>query len=145
MTKSAKRTYHCPHCHASLSELDGALVKLAGTLRAENFSVRTMFHLPSTLGTYGAIASGEIDLRPGARVEFACPDPRCGIDLTAPYNHDLAEITMIDEDRREFSVLFNKIFGKHMTFVLDVRQKKVVSALGEDAVAFERTVNFFGV
>lgn len=145
----SKKTFYCPRCHEKLSYLDGTMVKLNGTLTADTFSVRAQFYLPAELGRYGAIVSGDLMLKEGARVEFSCPNARCEANFTARYNHDLAEIGMRDERGREYVVVFHKVFGKHATFVVDLREHTLTERHGEDANAysgtFERPLNFFGV
>lgn len=143
-----KQTFYCPKCGAKLSFLDGTVVKLQGKLQAPDFSVQTQFFFPAKLGQYGAIVSGPVTLKEGARVEFFCPNPKCGVDFTAAYNPDLSEIRMVDERGGEFVVVFHKIYGKKATFVVDRAQNKLVQKYGEDADdladAFERPLNFFG-
>ena len=70
-------------------------------------------------------------------------------NFTAAYDHDLAEIQMLDGAGRELVVVFHKIYGRRATFVVDQRARKVVDQFGEDAAGyaamFDRPLNFFGV
>ena len=144
----AKKSFFCPHCGEQPSFLEGSIVKMEGLLEAPTFSVRTQFFFPAELGHYGAIVAGNVKIYEGAKVEFFCINPRCGANFTAAYNHDLAEIRMVDENGREYVVVFHKICGLHATFLVDRQARKVQATYGEDAATyagtFERPVNFFG-
>jgi predicted RNA-binding Zn-ribbon protein involved in translation (DUF1610 family) len=146
--EAATRTFFCPHCGEKLSFLDGTVIKLDGVLSCDTFSVRTQFYFAAELGQYGAIVAGNVEVREGAKVEFHCIRPRCGKNLTAPYNSDLAEIRMVDEGGGEYVVVFNKIHGRRATFVVDPERQSLVSRFGRDADSyadtFERPLNFFG-
>lgn len=143
-----KRTFYCPYCHEKLSFLDGTVIKMDGVLHAESFTVRTQFFFPAELGKYGIIVGGNVELREGTKVEFHCINPKCNKNFTAAYNHDLAEIRMVDGAGRDHVVVFNKVFGKKATFVLDLAEQTMVSSHGEHAVhyedTFDRPMNFFG-
>ena len=150
MTEAAvKSTYSCPYCGQKLSFLDGTIVKLVGRLRGENFSCKTMFYVPAGLGEYGAIVGEGVRVQDGARVQFECINGACKHDLTAAYDEDLAEVKMVREDGREFAVVFSKVYGRHSTFVVDVKEKTLVESFGEHASQyspdFDKPVNFFGV
>jgi hypothetical protein len=144
----AKRTFYCPHCGQKLSFLDGTMVKMEGLLECSSFTVRAQFFLPAELGRYGAIVAGDVEIRDGARVEFFCINPRCDANFTAGYNADLAEIRMVDEHGHEYVVVFNKVYGRRATFVVDWKERKLVDTYGEHAgryaATFERTLNYFG-
>ena len=144
----AKKSFFCPHCGEQLSFLEGSIVKMEGLLEAPTFSVRTQFFFPAELGTYGAIVAGNVKIHEGARVEFFCINPRCGASFTAAYNHDLAEIRMVDDDGRDYVVVFHKTYGRHATFLIDPAAQRVVGTFGEHADAyaatFDRPLNFLG-
>lgn len=148
MPEPDKKTYYCPYCSEKLSFLDGNIVKMDGVLECETFSTRTQFFFPSELGRYGAIIAGGVKVKEGAKVEFFCINPRCNTNFTATYNHELAEIRMQDSSGRSFVVVFNKIYGRRATFVVDPSDKSLVSSHGEHAESyaetFERPLNFFG-
>jgi hypothetical protein len=143
-----KKTFYCPQCGQKLSFLDGSVVKLEGTLEAPTFTVRTQFFIPAELGRYGAIVGGNVELREGARVEFFCINARCAANFTALYNPDLAEIRMVDEHGHDFVVVFNKVYGRRATFLVDRKARTVLGRYGEHAAAyaqtFERPLNYFG-
>ncbi len=143
-----KKTFYCPHCGQKLSFLDGTLLKLEGLLEAPTFSVRTVVIVPAEVGRYGAIVAGDVEIRDGARVEFGCSNARCGANFTAAYHPDLAEIRMVDESGQEFVVIFNKIYGRHSTFVINRQAARVVQTSGEHASSyaalFDRPLSYFG-
>ena len=123
-------------------------MKLDGRLSAPTFSVQTQFYFPAELGCYGAILPGGVEIEHGAIVEFFCPNGQCKMNLTAPYNHELAEIKMVDHQSHEFVVVFHKVYGRQATFVVDRDGKKLVESFGQHAAnysdTFERPLNFFG-
>jgi hypothetical protein len=143
-----KKTFYCPHCGQKLSFLDGTMVKMEGLLESPTFTVRTQFFIPAELGRYGAIVAGNVELREGARVEFFCINARCAQNFTALYNPELAEIRMVDETGRDYVVVFNKIFGRRATFLVDRKARQLLGSFGEHAAAyaqtFERPLNYFG-
>ncbi len=110
--------------------------------------MRTQFYFPAELGCYGAIVPGGVELEDGAIVEFLCPNGQCNANLTAAYNHELAEIKMVDEKSSEYVVVFHKVYGRQATFVVDRDAKKLVESFGQHAAnysdTFERPLNFFG-
>jgi hypothetical protein len=144
----SKKTYYCPHCGQKLSFLDGTVIKLEGMLEAPTFTVRTQFFIPAELGRYGAIVAGNVELQEGARVEFFCANARCAANFTALYSPELAEIRMVDENGRDYVVVFNKIYGRRATFLVDRKARQVVGRFGEHAASyaqtFERPLNYFG-
>lgn len=143
-----KLRFFCPHCDHKLSFLDGAIVKLVGRLHAETFSARTMIYIPATLGAYGAIVGDGVRLKDGAVVEFECINGACKADLTTPYDDKLSEIKLRDGNDREYVVIFNKIYGKRATFLVDYKKKSLLKSYGADADDFEpdfdKRLNFFG-
>ena len=144
-----KLKFFCPHCDQKLSFLEGSIIKLVGRLHAETFSARTMFYIPAKLGDYGAIVGEGVRLKEGARVEFECINGACKADLTTVYDKNLAELKMRDCDGREYVVIFNKIFGRQATFLVDYKKRTLLESFGEHASDFEpdfeKRLNFFGV
>ena len=149
MEPQGKLTFYCPFCGQKLSFLEGTLVKLVGRLHATTFSCQTMFYISAKLGQYGCIVGEGVRVYDGAKVEFECVNHACRKNFTSPFNDDLAEIRMKDEDGREFKVVFNKIFGKRSTFLLDMEEQKIVETYGSDSEEYSRDPenrrrNFFG-
>lgn len=145
---TGKMTFLCPYCGQKLSFLNGSIIKMTGRLHADNFSCKTMIYIPSGLGVYGAIVGEGVRIEEGAKVEFECINGACKQNFTTSYDDDLAEIKMVDESGKEFVVIFNKIYGKKSTFLVDLKEKKLIESFGEDAgdysSEFDKPINFFG-
>lgn len=143
-----KLTFYCPYCGQKLSFLEGTVIKMVGRLHAETFSCKTMFYFPAQLGQYGAIVGEGVNLRDGARVEFECINGACRKNFTATYDQNLAEIKMVDPAGNEYVVVFNKIFGRRSTFLIDFKTQKVLESYGDHAPEylreFDKPTNYFG-
>ena len=147
MKPQGKKKSYCPYCTAQLSFFNGEFTKLLGSLESEYFKVEGILYLPSALGKYGVILPEGMTIKEGARVEFLCPN--CRKNLTTSFNEDLAFMKVVDERQAEFIVIFNKIFGKHATYVIDYEKKSLSQKYGPDAEEipdheFEKDLNFFG-
>jgi len=142
------KKFYCPFCNEQLSFLEGTVVKLRGHLKSSKFDVYTNFYIPGKLGQYDAMVDDEITLKDGLKVDFMCINPKCGKRFTTHYDNDLAEIKMIDDDGHEYIVVFNRIYGKHSTFVIDYKKRGVESSFGEDQKVyihdFDKEGNYFG-
>lgn len=141
------KVFRCPHCGQRLSSEDGKDVILRGVLDATDFQVVVPFILSAELGNYQSHIQGEVTLKEGARPQFQCP--KCKQSLTAPWNADLAEIHLVDEDqKREDTVLFSRVYGTHATFVCDRAKHIVLSSFGADQASYmddvSKSPNFFG-
>ena len=145
---TGKSTYLCPYCSQKLSFLDGTIIKLVGRLHADTFSCKTMFYISARLGQYGAVVGEGLRLKEGAVVEFECINGACKKNFTAAYDDNLAEIKMVDQNGQEYAVIFNKIFGKQSTFLVDLKEKKLVKSFGEHVHQYHQDFdipkNFFG-
>ena len=143
-----KPTFFCPYCNQKLSFLDGTIIKLAGRLHAKHFSCKVMFYIPAALGEFGAIVGEGARIREGAKVEFECLNGACKQNFTTTYQKNMAEIKMIDEHGEEFVVVFNKIFGRRSTFLVELKGRSLIKAFGEHApeyqLEFNKPLNFFG-
>jgi hypothetical protein len=148
MSVESKRTFFCPYCQEKLSFIGGTIIKLEGVLRGDRFSVRAMFYFSAKLGDYGCEILGPVEVEEGARVEYHCINPECDRDLTASYSPELAELRMEDDSGRSYVVVFNKIYGRQATFLVDPDEKKLVEHFGEHAEVyadtFDRPLNYFG-
>lgn len=149
MEPTGKLTFYCPFCGQKLSFLDGTLIKMAGRMHATTFSCRTMFYFPAKLGQYGCIVGEGVRVYDGAKVEFECINHACRKNFTVKSNDELAEIRMKDESGHEFKVIFNKLFGKRSTFLVDLEARTLVESFGADQEEYiedpdDRSRNFFG-
>jgi hypothetical protein len=140
--------FYCPYCNNKLSFLDGSMIKMVGRLHAPNFSCKAMFYIPSELGKYGAIVGEGVRIKEGAKVEFECINHPCKRNFTTAYDSKLAEIKAVDEKGNEFVVVFNKIYGRRATFLVELKDRTLVSAFGEhadeDSPDFGKALNYFG-
>ncbi len=148
MSTESKQSYHCPFCDQKLSFLDGAIIKMAGRLHAETFSCKTMFYIPAELGKFGAIVGEGLRMREGAKVEFECINGACKENFTTAYDDDLAEVKMTDSEGRSYVVVFNKVYGRRSTFLVDLKKRALLKSFGEHSTEcepdFDRPLNFFG-
>lgn len=136
----------CPSCRKVLSHLEHTVVQMKGRLSCETFSLVTMFSLSATLGSYGAITADEVELRPGAKIEFFCP--HCEASFNSRYNDRLSVIHMLDPQGREMAVVFDRVYGEHSSFVIDVARGELVGSFGEHSELFRdelsKSLNYFG-
>jgi hypothetical protein len=101
--------YQCPHCKGYIS-LDGCVL----------FSVRTpdyrvgLISLHSELGDYTVKKNPEFEYSEGDQHDFFCPI--CHAELASGFHKNLAKIIMIDDQNREFEILFSRIAGEKSTF-----------------------------
>ncbi|MBN1338135.1 MAG: hypothetical protein JXA03_02365 [Bacteroidales bacterium] len=101
--------YKCPHCNAYIN-LEDCLI----------FSVQSqngksgLIALHPELGNYTAQANPAFNFSAGETVEFFCPV--CHTSLTSPVHKNLSKIIMIDENEREFTILFSKKAGEKSTY-----------------------------
>ena len=142
------KEYYCPYCNQKLSFLEGTIIKMLGHLKSDKFEVYTIFYIPGALGQYDAIIEGNVICKDGVKVDFLCINPKCQKSFTTKYDNDLAEIKMIDDDSHEYVMVFNRIYGRHSTFIVDYKRKELTGSFGEDKGNyirdFDRPVNFFG-
>jgi len=101
--------YQCPHCKGYIA-LDGCLL----------FSVRTPDHtvglisLHIELGNYAVNKNPGFEYREGDHLDFYCPI--CHTELASEVHKRLAKIIMIDENGKEFDILFSRVAGQKSTF-----------------------------
>ena len=125
------------------------LIKMVGRLHATTFSCKTMFYFSAVIGQHGCIVGEGVRVHDGAKVEFECINGGCKQNFTASFNEELAEIEGEDEAGNTYKVVFNKIYGKESTYVLDMEAKRVVQTSGAAIGTIftdpaDRSRNFFG-
>lgn len=125
------RGFFCPHCGAKLSRDLGDTVAVYGMLSGEHFSVGSIFVLSAQFGIYGGKPQYKgLVLKPGAKVDFCCPERSCRHSFQAAYDEDLAEILWVDDNAREHMVAFSRSMGREMTFIIDVEKGEMVAVHG---------------
>ncbi len=130
------KQFFCPYCNEELTVLAGAALKLKGILISDFFECSSYFYLPSTPGQYGALYDEHIKLKEGAKVNFCCPNNQCEKSFTTNYDNDLSQVKMLDEENVENVAIFNRIFGKHSTFIIDYQKKSLRGSYGEDKLDY---------
>jgi hypothetical protein len=102
-------SYKCPHCNGFI-DTKGCLL----------FSVKTPDHryglisLHTELGNYSVEKRPDFDYKEGDHLDFYCPI--CHAELTSGRHKSLIKIIMVDEQGREFEILFSRIAGKRSTY-----------------------------
>jgi hypothetical protein len=128
-----KRTYFCPVCRATLNPN----VKIV--LCALHQERRTLMLFSPRPGNYEAIIADDLDLMPGALVEFRCPV--CSASLASATDSNLAKIGFRVGSEVDGHVLFSRRFGEHATYFVT---REEMRSYGEDASMYAG-LNFFGV
>jgi len=125
-----KRTYACPHCHATLNPN----VKIV--LRARHKKRNGLLLFSPRPGNYDVFIPRGLELEKGDRVEFACPV--CGGDLSSAKGKAWAEIHFSTSSGVRGSVVFSKVYGSHATCFITEEHERWY---GEDA---RESTNFWG-
>lgn len=129
------KRFYCPYCNDELTALAGAAFKLKGILTSDFFECTSNFYLPSNPGQFGAILDDHVSLKEGAKVNFCCPNDQCHKSFTTKYDQDLSQVKMID-DGIEYAAIFNRIYGKHATFIIDFQEKSLRESYGGDKLEY---------
>lgn len=124
--------FHCPYCDAILN-VGGDVILTGSTGRS-----RGLFLLSPDLGNYRVMVPRDLRLGEGEAVDFACPV--CAIQLTSPFDRNLAEVHAIDGEGHRLRVEFSRLHGEHATFLVGDQS---VQTFGEHAPNYAN-VNFFG-
>lgn len=142
------KQFYCDYCNEKISHFNGSIIKMKGVMTCDTFECVSNVYLPGELGHYNVIVDDFVKLKVNAKVDFRCPNLSCNQSFTTEFNDDLAEIKMIDGER-EYVVVFNRIYGKQATFLVDYKEKKLEKSYGKEladyVMDFEEPVNFFGV
>jgi hypothetical protein len=106
------------------------------------FSVRTpdqqsgIISLHAELGNYSVMKNPEFEFREGDALDFFCPI--CHTPLASGFHKNLARIIMIDEDKREFEILFSKVAGEKSTFKIIGETMEI---FGDDSAEYLDYIN----
>jgi len=123
--------YRCPHCHGYLALNDSVF-----------FSVRTpdqkvgLISLHSDLGDYSVNKNPEFEYREGDALDFYCPI--CHTALASGFHKNLAKIIMVDEENREFEILFSRVAGEKSTFKIIGETMEI---FGDDSAEYLDYIN----
>lgn len=127
-----KRTYHCPHCGATLNP------NVKVILTAVGGGARGLILMSPQPGNYDAIIPAELGLVEGQLVDFSCPV--CRHDLACTDEPRLAEVAFRRTSGAAGRVRFSRKFGERATFVITGEE---VRSYGENAAEYGG-MNFFG-
>ncbi len=139
--------FYCPFCNEELTALEGTAFKLKGVLKSDMFECSGIFYLQATPGQYGVIHDDFIRLKQGAKVDFRCPESNCDRSFTTQWDDDLSQVRVVKDDEKEDVAIFNRIYGKRASFVVDYEKKALKESFGvdkEDYIHdFDSEINFF--
>ncbi len=124
-------SYKCPHCKGFI-DMKGCLL----------FSARTpdqrygLISLHTELGNYGVEKHPDFDFQEGEQLDFYCPI--CHAELTSGRHKNLTKIIMIDEQKREFEILFSKVAGQKSTYKITGETMEI---FGDDSAEYLDYIN----
>jgi len=125
---------HCPKCDCVLSL--GERLVLAGECRGH----RVLFLFHASPGNHDYMVDDDVEVARGTVWEFRCPT--CFESLTASFDNRLAEVRLLDGERRS-TILFSRIAGQRATFVIGAGGV-VCHGDDHDLYAAEEMVRHFG-
>lgn len=127
-----EKNFLCPNCRSQLVP-NKKIVLIA---RPESGHAGLLLLSPK-LGEYTATTHSAFTLHDGQKVDISCPV--CHADL-GDYkdNKNLARVIMIDEDGKEYDIVFSEIIGEKCTYKIHGEE---IESFGEDAGLY---VNFWG-
>ncbi|MBN1340494.1 MAG: hypothetical protein JXA03_14285 [Bacteroidales bacterium] len=128
-----KNSYICPSCRSHLkvvSHITFSVITSGGKAG--------LLLLSPELGDYSVIYHDSLTIEEGEHVDFFCPV--CHENLGAKSaNPDFAEVILIDENGKEYRLVFSVIAGKKCTF--KIAGNSILEAFGDDA---DEYFNFWG-
>ncbi len=123
--------YKCPHCNGYI-DLKGCVL----------FSVKTpdqqygLLSLHTELGNYGVEKNPGFDYNEGDQLDFYCPI--CHAELSSGRHKSLIKIIMVDEQGRDFEILFSRVAGKKSTFKITGETMEI---FGDDSAEYLDYIN----
>jgi hypothetical protein len=122
----------CPKCRAQLVPNKKIVLLAKPSGRPSGLLL-----LSPKLGEYSADTHTAFKLKDGEKVDIFCPV--CHADL-GDYmdNQNLARIIMVDDNGKEYDIVFSEIIGQHSTYKIHGEE---IESFGEDA---ELYTNFWG-
>ncbi len=121
--------YICPKCRGYLNACDYIIFN-SKTEKGE----RGLILLHPELGNYTVLHHPEFKFEQGEVVEFFCPI--CGESLSVKEKENFAKILMVDENGKEFTILFSRVAGEKSTYKI---QGESIEIFGRDAT---KEINF---
>lgn len=123
--------YMCPHCRGYISLQDCLIF----SVRTPDYNVG-MISLHPELGNYGITKHEGFQFQEGDELDFYCPI--CHAELASTLHSSLAKIIMIDENNREFEILFSKKAGEKSTFKIEGETMEI---FGDDSAEYIDFIN----
>lgn len=104
-----KKNFICPRCKGYLNV--GEHIVLSADTNNGNAGI--VLFSPE-IGNYTTQTNPEFIVNEGDTCDFFCPI--CQKKLAADIHDNLSKIIMIDEDKKEYEILFSKIAGEKSTY-----------------------------
>lgn len=123
--------YMCPHCNGYIS-INNCVV----------FSVRTkdrrvgLISLHPAIGNYTIKKHLEFDINVGEDLDFYCPI--CHKELASKIHGNLVRVIMIDDNYKEFEILFSKKAGQQSTYKIIGETMEI---FGDDSAEYIDFIN----
>ncbi|MBN1251109.1 MAG: hypothetical protein JXR51_16565 [Bacteroidales bacterium] len=124
--------YLCPKCKSFLNI--GNKIVLSVKVKNEQ---KGLMLFEKELGNYQIKKHDLVEYKKGELLGFYCPICHENLALD-DVNSNLAKIIMLDENNKEYDVIFSKVAGEHATFKISNNE---IEAYGEDS---HKYINFFG-
>jgi hypothetical protein len=99
-----------------------------------------LISLHPELGNYNVEKHKSFQFKEGEELDFYCPI--CHAELASTLHSSLAKIIMIDEDKREFEILFSKKAGEKSTFKIEGETMEIY---GDDSAEYIDFLNLSSV
>jgi hypothetical protein len=123
--------YKCPHCNGYLNWKEDVLFSVFG--KDGNGG---LIALHPDIGNYSASAFSGFCPEEGVALEFYCPV--CHASLTSSYHQNLVKVIMIDDEDREFTILFSKKTGEQSTYKIIGESMEI---FGDDSAEYIDYIN----
>jgi hypothetical protein len=104
-----KADYLCPHCRGLLNA--GEYIVFSSRTGKGGHGI-IMLH--QEVGNYTVEKHPMFDFKHGEKLFFFCP--MCNKELASDVHENLAKIILIDENKKEYDILFSKVAGERSTF-----------------------------
>ena len=103
------KNFICPRCKGYLN-VSQYIILAADT----NKGNAGLILFSPEIGNYTTEINPEFKVKEGEKYDFFCPI--CQKKLAADVHDNLSKIIMIDEDKKEYEILFSKIAGEKSTY-----------------------------
>ncbi|MGD9994552.1 MAG: hypothetical protein AB7S69_14735 [Salinivirgaceae bacterium] len=115
-------TFICPECRNSINVNDDIVL-----IAKNDLGQKGIVMLHTTLGNYESKFSSDFTILEGDKVKLLCPI--CHHSLSHVKNQNLAKFIMINEEGKEYYIIFSQIYGEKCT--CKIEEKEVKERYGE--------------